>query len=132
MPEAAQAINKVVKSENTSRQLPCLSTYLNYMISTIQKTVSGAFPSWTSTKEPKLLKRPPTHPSSEPNAPATSSPAAPMPQKRASTLPHKVTKRPRGTKAADWLRKNFSTAEEENDPIEVRLVHIQHVSHLQI
>jgi hypothetical protein len=102
----------------------CFAVNVSYMISTIQKTLSGAFSSLTSTKEPKLLKRPPTHISSQPDDPATSPQTAPMPQKRQSTPSIRNTKRQKGGKAAQFLSKRLKEGEEEDDPIEVRAFNI--------
>ena len=98
------------------------------MISTIHKTLSGAFSSLTSTKEPKLLRRPPADISYHPNDPATSTQAAHMPQKRPSTPINSNAKKPRGSKAKEFIGKHLKELEEEEDPIEVRLLNIYHVS----
>lgn len=92
-----------------------LSFTLNafYMLSAFQKTLSGAFSSFASVKEPKLLKRPSSDISSQPNDPARSPPEASMPHSRSSTSSK------RG-KAEEFLSKNFNGAGRQDDPVEVQ------------
>jgi hypothetical protein len=94
---------------------------VSYMLSTLQKTFSDALSSLTSTKEPKLLKRPSSDISTPPNDPAIFPPAAHMPPSRSSTSSKTDTKRHKGGKATEFLRRHFDVPGEEDDPIEVRL-----------
>jgi hypothetical protein len=91
------------------------------MLSTLQKTFSDALSSLTSTKEPKLLKRPSSDISTPPNDPAIFPPAAHMPPPRSSTSSKTDTKRHKGGKVTEFLSRHFDVPGEVDDPIEVRL-----------
>jgi hypothetical protein len=94
---------------------------LSYMISTLHKTISGAWSSFNSSKEAKFLKRPPSYTLSQPNDLAISPSAAHMPRSRSSTSSNTDKKAQTGGKAAEFLGKHFNATEEESDLIEVRV-----------
>lgn len=90
------------------------------MVSILQK-LSDAVPSFTSIKEPKLVKRSSSHISTQPNDPATFPTAARMPLSSSSTSSSKDGKQRKGAKAKDFLKKHFSLVEADDDLVEVRV-----------
>jgi hypothetical protein len=94
---------------------------VSFMLSTLQKTFSDALSSFTSTKEPTLLNRPSSDIPTPPNDTAISPTAAHMPPLRSSTSSKTDTKRHKGGKATEFLRRHFDAAGDQDDPIEVRL-----------
>jgi hypothetical protein len=96
------------------------------MISAFQK-ISGAISSFIPSKEPKTLKRPSHHSSSQPNEPSRSPPAAHMPKSRSSTSSSRNTKRQKGAKATEFLLNNLDLEEEGDDPIEVCFLNLHEI-----
>jgi hypothetical protein len=96
-----------------------------YMLSTLHKKFSAAISPFTSTKEPKLLKRPSSDISSQPDDPATPpTTMARMPHHPRPSASLFADTRPEGVgKAKAFVRQEFS-ADEIDDPIEVRSSHI--------
>jgi hypothetical protein len=90
------------------------------MFSNLQRTFSAAIAPFTSTKEPKLLKRPSSDISSQPDDPATPPiTKARMPHPRPSIPANTDTRKKGEGKAKAFMQQNFSAAEID-DPIEVR------------
>ncbi len=113
------AATSVTSVRSASPEVPCAS--VSYMLSAIQKTISDALSSVTSTREPQVLKRPPSNISSPPHDPAASPTAAHMPQPQSGTSSTKGTRRKEGRKATEYLRKHLGAEEIEDDLIVVRL-----------